>query len=296
MSSSSDPAQAPQGLPQAAPDRPLAVGPGPFGAPGGPAGQGGYGVPYPVEPQGVPRWGMGDVGIGFLLYLGAQIVAGLVLVVVLVATGQIDEATNTDDVTDEIGLLSVLVSVPLAWVVLFGWPWIVSKRKGHGRLSIDFGWAFRWVDVLIGLGGGFAALVASAVFGITYNLVFDSEPPTNTDIIPSEDVSFVVMALVFFVIAVGTPIAEEMFFRGLVMGAIRKRWGTVVATIASSLVFGFAHVQPGLTAWAFVGAVTATYGVVFALMRVFTNGRIAASIIAHMAVNATGVIVVFSGI
>lgn len=239
---------------------------------------------------------MGDVGIGFLLYLGAQIVAGLVLVVVLVATGQIDEATNTDDVTDEIGLLSVLVSVPLAWVVLFGWPWIVSRRKGYGRLSIDFGWAFRWVDVLIGLGGGFAALVASAVFGITYDLVFDSEPPTNTDIIPSEDVSFVVMALVFFVIAVGTPIAEEMFFRGLVMGAIRKRWGTVVATIASSLVFGFAHVQPGLTAWAFVGAVTATYGVVFALMRVFTKGRIAASIIAHMAVNATGVIVVFSGV
>jgi membrane protease YdiL (CAAX protease family) len=60
----------------------------------------------------------------------------------------------------------------------------------------------------------------------------------------------------------------------------------------SSLLFGAFHVQADLVSWAFVGAVTALYGVVFALLRVWSNGRIAASIVAHMVVNAMAIVVV----
>ena len=60
----------------------------------------------------------------------------------------------------------------------------------------------------------------------------------------------------------------------------------------SSLLFGAFHVQSDPLSWLFVGVVTAGYGLVFALMRVWTSGRLGASIVAHMVVNAAALVAV----
>ena len=52
--------------------------------------------------------------------------------------------------------------------------------------------------------------------------------------------------LSYLVVAVG----EEVLFRGIIFRMIDQQWGTVAALIASSLVFGFAHMmEPSATVW-----------------------------------------------
>ncbi len=45
-------------------------------------------------------------------------------------------------------------------------------------------------------------------------------------------------------VAAGSPLVEEVFFRGLVLKALEARWQPRTALVASSLVFGAAHFQP----------------------------------------------------
>jgi membrane protease YdiL (CAAX protease family) len=47
-------------------------------------------------------------------------------------------------------------------------------------------------------------------------------------------------------IPVGTVLLEEIAFRGVLWGLLRRLWGTAAATIGSSLLFGLWHVLPSL--------------------------------------------------
>lgn len=264
------------------------VAPFPETAPPGP-------TPWSPPPAGpvVPRWGMGDVAIGILLFFGVQLVAGLVIVIGLAAVGS--DASLEGDSTGGANLWLLAVSAPLSWAVLIGWPWWVSRSKGSGSLARDFGLAIRWTDPLLGLAGGAMALGSSVVLAISYSAVFGADAPTNADLVATDSTGIWVFISLFVMVAIGTPIAEEVFFRGLVLGAARRSWGIVAGVAFSSLMFGAIHIQSGLTSWAFVGLVTATYGVVFAMLRVWSQGRIAASIVAHMVVNGVAVTVIFFG-
>jgi uncharacterized protein len=244
-------------------------------------------VPPDDGRAGVARWGLGDVLIGLGLFFASQVVAGVVVLVVVSATGS--EPAGGD-------LWLLAVAAPVTWVVLIGWPWWVSRTKGFGRMSADFGVALRGVDLAIGAAGGLVALVAGAILATIWNVVTSTEPPTNTDILSGDPADLIGLVVALLTVAIGTPIAEEIFFRGLVLGAARKRWGTGSAVVFSSLLFGAFHVQADLVSWAFVGFVTATYGVVFAMLRVWTRGRLGAPIIAHMVVNGVAIAVVtFAG-
>ncbi len=48
---------------------------------------------------------------------------------------------------------------------------------------------------------------------------------------------------ILFLLAVVVPIGEEVFFRGLVYGGLRLKWGVVVGVLASALFFAAVHVQ-----------------------------------------------------
>ena len=96
-------------------------------------------------------------------------------------------------------------------------------------------------------------------------------------------------------IAVCTPIAEELFFRGLMLRAIGRRWTLPIGVVASSLVFGMFHFEggSGVGHGLFIVAVTATYGAVFALLVVRAGGRLGPSMVAHACVNTVGVLSLF---
>ncbi len=48
---------------------------------------------------------------------------------------------------------------------------------------------------------------------------------------------------ILFLLAIVVPIGEEVFFRGLVYGGLRLRWGAVAGALASAVFFAAVHLQ-----------------------------------------------------
>jgi membrane protease YdiL (CAAX protease family) len=119
------------------------------------------------------------------------------------------------------------------------------------------------------------------------------------------------MLTAFVVIPLGTILFEEVAFRGVLWGLVRRGWGSTAATLVSSAFFGLWHILPSLRlnrvnpavtdlvgagttgqVLAVAGAVvfTAAAGVLFCELR-RRSGRLLAPIGLHWAVNGLGVLV-----
>jgi|688.fasta_scaffold15643_15 membrane protease YdiL (CAAX protease family) len=238
--------------------------------------------PTSRAPQGsIIRWGLGDVFIGLALW----IVGGIVASIILIATGD-----GSDSSLTELSLGALTISMVCGWPGFLGWPVVATYWKGQRSLRLDFGLNFRPIDLAWGLVGGFVALVLSTLGGIVWVLISSDPSPSNTEFLPTKP-SALTAFVIFFLVAICTPVVEELFFRGLFFRALARRWNLATGVIISSLVFGLFHAQ-GDT-WgqaAFIVGVTATYGAVFALLVIRANGRLGPSIVAHMCVNAVGVL------
>jgi membrane protease YdiL (CAAX protease family) len=92
--------------------------------------------------------------------------------------------------------------------------------------------------------------------------------------------------LVVFV-AVGAPVVEELFFRGLLLRALQRRVPDGAAVAVSAVLFGVAHVQdlaPGALLVVIVSLVA--LGAVLATLAVRT-GRLGPGMWTHAAFNAS---------
>ncbi len=229
----------------------------------------------------VIRWGLGDVFIGLALWIAGGIVASIILI----TAGDGSESSFT-----ELSLGALTISMVCGWAGFLGWPVVATYWKGQRSLRLDFGLDLRAIDLAWGLVGGFVALVLSILGGIAWVLISGEPSPSNTEFLPTKP-SALTAFVIFFLVAICTPVVEELFFRGLFLRALGRRWNLVTGVIISSLVFGLFHAQ-GDT-WgqaAFIVGVTATYGAVFALLVIRANGRLGPSIVAHICVNAVGVL------
>lgn len=241
-------------------------------------------APPPPPPVPVIRWGIGDVFIGLLLWLAGGILAS---VIALAIWG--NGALDSSDGIDSLGIGVVALSMVAGWPGFLGWPILATRFKGQRSLVRDFGLSIRLVDLGWGVLGGLIALALSIAAGIVWRLLTDEPEPTNADFIPSHP-SGATALLVFLLVAVCTPIVEELFFRGLTMRAIGRRYGLPIGVAASSILFGLLHFQGSGLHGPFIAGVTALYGAVFALLVVRAGGRIGPSIIGHMVVNGVGVL------
>ncbi len=97
------------------------------------------------------------------------------------------------------------------------------------------------------------------------------------------------VVLLVAIVAVAAPLFEELFYRGLWMRSVERRWGTAWAVVVSSVLFGAIHLQiydfPAL----------AGFGAIAALLTVWT-GRLGPAIWAHVAFNLTAVIFLLADI
>ena len=242
-------------------------------------------MPYPA-PRPVIRWGLGDVFYGLLLWIAGGVAAA----VVLLATGNVDVNTSS---TAQLSLGLIAVSIASGWIGFLGWPLVATYTKGQRSLAKDFGLMIRWVDLGWGLLGGVAALAISATGSVLWSALSGESAPSNANFLPSKVGVGEGLALLLLV-AVCTPIVEELFFRGLFLRSLGRRWNLPVAVVVSSLVFGMFHAEgPGLPHAAFIVAVTASYGAVFALLVVRAGGRLGPSIVAHAVVNGVAIAALF---
>jgi membrane protease YdiL (CAAX protease family) len=227
------------------------------------------------------RWGMGDALLGTLLTI---VVPAAVVLPVLVATG--------NDQLVGVPLWAVaLLQVPL-WAGLLGAPLWSSFLKGRRSLAADFGLRMRWSDIPLGLAAGLGAQVLLLV-GITalYQLfeIDLDKVGTSAQELTASATDAVGVVLLVAIVAVAAPLFEELFYRGLWLRAVERRWGTTWAVVISSAVFGAIHFQiydlPALFG----------FGVVAALLTVRT-GRLGPAIWAHVAFNLTAVVSLLAGV
>ncbi len=264
---------------------PVAGASAPFQAPG----SAGHQHPGSVVSGGRvrPWWGMGDA----LLVLPLMVVVVIVSIAV-VAVLAVVEGLSLDAISDpNIAAIapSMLVIPTLiqqaAWTA---WPFVVSKWKGLGPAS-DWGWAFKPVDIGIGVGTAMIAMFAAGLGATITTALVDLEDESlaeNTQIITDLEGSPWLYGLLFAVV-IGAPVSEELLFRGLILRSIQKRWGPVVGVIGSLLIFVPIHFADGgifsagqLVLWVSIAAL----GAVLAITAVVTE-RLAAPIIAHVIIN-----------
>ena len=232
-----------------------------------------------------PRWGMGEVAWGFAL---AQ-VSGLILGSAIISlAGQ--QASTADPAS--LPLWALVLQAPPLWIGFIAAPVWAARHRGNGVRS-DFHLTLRTRDILPAAAiGVFAQLVLVPIVSwpflkLTGSTTDDLAESARSLIDKADSPAGVI--LLFVIVAIGAPIAEELFFRGLLLGAIAKRWSMTVGVVGSSLIFGASHFQPLL----FPGLATA--GLVFALVRANT-GRLGPAIVTHMAFNATTVAAVLWGV
>lgn len=238
-----------------------------------------------------PWWGTADVWLGIPVVVVALVV-GTILAFVIAAVGGVSfEELGTIDATTAPRELIVVPTIAQQ-LSMFVWPFIVSRWKGLGPAR-DWGWAFKPVDLAIGVGVAFIAVFAAGAVQAVLTPVLgvdDEASTTNTAIINDFEGSPWLFGLLFIVV-VGAPFSEEIFFRGLIQRSFQKRWGPAAGVIFSVLFFAPIHIADGgpfsmgqVVLWAAIG----TLGTILALAALYTN-RLAAPIVAHVLVNSFGV-------
>lgn len=192
----------------------------------------------------------------------------------------------------------VAVGVTLT-VVLPGIARFAGLRRAELGLMYDrVRPGLRW-----GLG---AAAVVTAGYGVAYAaLTLSGTAPGGAG-----SLSLPVLATALVVIPLATVVPEELAFRGVLWGMLRRGHGPRFATLASSVLFGFWHVLPALgggaaydTAGAVLGEgpgavalrvvgtvlVTGVGGVVLCELRRRSDSLLA-PVLAHWALNGVGVL------
>jgi membrane protease YdiL (CAAX protease family) len=123
------------------------------------------------------------------------------------------------------------------------------------------------------------------------------------------DIGYVLLAYrALLRIPFGTALLEEFAFRGVLLGAWRRRWGTSAAVAGSSFIFGLWHVRPTLELTttngvaesgpgrvaAVVAAVVLTTagGALFAWLRLRSRSLVA-PVVAHAGMNSLAIVAAF---
>ena len=214
-----------------------------------------------------PRWGLGDAAVGLLVGW----VATAVVVSFWVSAGG-HEPSQTS-------LGALAAGEAALWLGLLGAPIVASRRKGSGSLAQDFGLSVRWTDALIGLPTGVACqlLLVPLIYLPLQQFVskHDLEEPVRKVTDSAHGGGYIVLTIV---VVVGAPIVEELFFRGLVLRSLQRRFGDAWAVVGSALVFGLAHFE-----WLQLPALVAL-GLILGTMAVRTK-RLGPSIFTHAGFN-----------
>lgn len=230
-----------------------------------------------------PRWGAVDLAVAFVV---AQLASALGFALFAAAQGIPMGELDTDALT--IGEVALL-QVPL-WLGLLGVPLLATRLRGNGPRR-DLGLRSTLRDVPVGLAIGVACqlvlvpLVTLPIFIFTDTDQDALEAPARELTDKAQGPGVVILVLV---VVVAAPLAEEVFFRGMLQRTLARHLPIWPAMLITSALFGLSHFQalqlPALAAFGLVLSVLA-----------HRYGRLGPSIWAHVAFNATTVVALVAG-
>ncbi len=215
---------------------------------------------------GLPIW----VFLGFML-AQALVLAGIAALAALgVPFAQMNAAVFNAVTGGVMYVLSLLIVI--------GVPWLVKKRPTT-RTELGIQRLPTWLDIAWAPAGAVAYLILTSLLTAAAMAVL---PFVNYDQV--QDTGFAQISqqyeyiVAFVTLVVVAPIAEELLFRGYLLGKLRKYAPVWVAILVTSLLFAIVHF-----AWN-VGLDVFALSIVLCLLRV-VSGSIWPSILLHMLKN-----------
>lgn len=223
------------------------------------------------------------IGHAIALWLGAYVAALPLQAVVIALLGE------SDVDPDGWPTSTTVATVLCLWVPFVVGLVILSRVRGGSSFRDDYRVRFRLVDLAgipIGAAGQFLLVPLvywplSALFPETFDAAKVEERAND---LWDRATGGWVLALVA-VVAIGAPLVEEFIYRGVILQALEARLNDAVALVLSGAFFAAIHLQPVEFPGLFV------IGVVFGLCWQRT-GRLACPILAHVAFNASGLLLV----
>ena len=236
-----------------------------------------------IGPNRVP-WRFWDVVIAALPFL---------FILLLTLAAHFASVTATSTTTDTPTSTRVLIAntvvglVVYAVILLLMWAVTVRKyRVGWSALGLRRPPGLYWALALPILVGMYlaAGIVSSLVVKLFYG--GKAENPQVKDITGGGSFSWPKLILALMTASIAAPIVEELFFRGVLFGWLRTRWGAVPGVIVSAALFSGAHAIPLILASIFV------VGLTLAIVYEKTKSIIATMAL-HSLFNTIGVVAVF---
>lgn len=228
-------------------------------------------------------WGLVDIILVFAASFGIVLIAGEIITFGLKAMGVKDEQT----LQGLLGLIGTFIQNG-SFVVL---SYLFVTRKYNYSLRKLFA-SKNKVEILVnGIVGGiailFGVMVINSIMAVIFMNVLNYVPPQQpiiTLLLETKNQLFFLGYAVLIIVA--APIAEELFFRGLVYTYLRDKYGVRLALLVSSAFFGLMH----MSVWAFMGTFLGGLGLALLYEK---SKSLYTSILAHMVWNGIVTMVIF---
>ncbi len=224
---------------------------------------------------------------GMLVWLGLLVLSMALLIGALAARNP-GKTNFTSQLTalSQNGALHYAISISLYAVLLFFF-WRIAKRVSDSALAARFR-SLPLPTFLIAVFTGMALAVAVPMviaLLMQHNLV-ELKPTQNEQHMVPHAVGDWLVAL--FAIAVMAPLTEELYFRGILLGWLKRKMPVVLAVLLNAAIFGLVHfsfVQHPGTGGLLITGILMLVGLIAATFAVRT-GSLWASFGVHSGYNA----------
>jgi membrane protease YdiL (CAAX protease family) len=191
--------------------------------------------------------------------------------------GQLASGVEPND--DSLPVLWQMASLIPSWVGLLAGTWLFARMLGRATP----GWRVEFDPSDLGQGVLWGVLLQIPLIPVLYTLItliFGELESSGRALALTDRIDSPIKVIaIFLFVAVGAPVVEELFYRGLVQARLVDRFGPTVGIGIASLIFGAVHFS-----WVELPALTLV-GVVLGWLA-WRSGRLAPAIIAHMTFNA----------
>lgn len=186
-------------------------------------------------------WGWRDVGKALLLIIIGSFVLGAVVVGIAMVTDSLPEEGQGMAAAPLFWLGALIYGLVVLAVYLFAvrrtqgdWSWLGFRSFSH--------WWLPLIPVLT-----LVQLFGMSIINVLLVLPFtggEFENPQIEALTGGSPLSVRDLTLLLILVAVIAPIAEELFFRGMLYPLLRRRWSANVAIVVNGFLFALIHFIP----------------------------------------------------
>jgi membrane protease YdiL (CAAX protease family) len=234
----------------------------------------------PVPPPRDPAWGILEVlaliPISFGLIVFLSVLFMIPVIIWMIANGTLSPGEQPP-----IAILAraALPAQALAYLLLIAAIKMVLAKRGHPDLLKAVQWNWPSLRFTTGL-----ALLSIAIALLANKASAHMHVPPDAPIFEMLKDKITAEMFVVFGIAVA-PLAEELYFRGLLYPSLQRRTGTLAAVLLTSVFFALIHAGQVANSAGPV-SILLVVGLLLTTIRARTNS-LAASVIVHVTYNAT---------